>query len=185
MNETMIDPQQRWRAALANTYFASSAALLLGVALASFVVPEQLGNLAIQFIGLVPLPGAIVRSMDSNYAILAGLGFAGYAGGFRALQLVAILLLPISLLASSALAIVSPAKPGSVPMAFVMLLVGVWVIWWCFLGGDFYSAHDQDFTGMLRPPWGTFLYSMTCWANPLLVAVPLATLAKRLRGPTH
>ena len=171
--------------ALLEMCLLAHGAVLLVVTMASLVAPAWLGELAEQLLSTIPLPSVISEPLARNYAILAPLSSAEYAQGFKGLQFFALLLEPafVALVLASLFAY---RPPGTHPaVGLIILAAGAFAFWWCFLSGDFYSGHDADFTGMLRPWFGSVIFSTICWLIPVLVSLPVYSLAPRHRdGPS-
>jgi len=94
--------------------------------------------------------------------ILVGLGYGNYAIGFEALRKAGLLIYPLMALTGlvAGVLLFNPAKKNFDNVAKNILTMGFLLVavWFVYISPDFYHAADADFSGVLRPVYGSVLY---------------------------
>lgn len=70
---------------------------------------------------------------------------------------------------------------NEIGLMLISFVFGVYCIYWTQFSGDFYWAYDFDYSGSLRPPFGSFLFASILWAAPPLIAGPILTIINEIQ----
>ncbi len=127
------------------------------------------------------IPGFVMDSATNNLQILTLVENRIYAEGFFGLKIfsfVALVVFSVFIFGFVYLRrkeIVNTSKileSGFFRLVFVAAF-GALEIWWTQVSGDFYWASDFDYSGALRPWFGSVAFALTVWTIPICVFVPL------------
>lgn len=152
----------RWRK-IGAWAFGTFSTIIMIICVMSLVYPTAFRILVDDYCSILYFTCAPSFLFD-DAKILKGLSYIDYADGFLALRKIGALL---TLLFSLALVIISLKSKSYVYQKDIkreiliisLVFFALWT-WWVFFSPDFYSAHDGDFSGALRPPIGTFAYGV-------------------------